>query len=76
VRDGKGETAGRKIIAIYDNGNKLKEINPAILWDLSPSDENADNVNVEIDEQKLHSFVIDAVETSMTQGDTHEHENG
>ena len=76
VRDGKGETAGRKIIAIYDNGSKLKEINPAILWDLSPSDENADNVNVEIDEQKLHSFVIDAVETSMTQGDTHEHENG
>jgi len=62
VRDGKGETAGRKIIAIYDNGSKLKEINPAILWDLSPSDENADNVNVEIDEQKLHPFVIDAVE--------------
>lgn len=36
VKDGKGSVAGKKIIAIYDNGKELKEINPAILWDLVP----------------------------------------
>ncbi len=60
VKDGKGETAGRKIIAIYDMGDKLKEINPAILWDLSPAKEN---INIsEIDEKKALPFVINAVE--------------
>ncbi|MHC1569078.1 MAG: helicase-related protein, partial [Candidatus Syntropharchaeia archaeon] len=40
VTDGKGEIAGRKIVALYDNGARIKEINPAILWDLLPSKEN------------------------------------
>ena len=60
VKDGKGETAGRKIIAIYDNGNELKEINPAILWDLSPAKEALGIT--EIDEKKVLPFVINAVE--------------
>lgn len=60
VKDGKGETAGRKIIAIYDNGNEFKEISPAILWDLSPAERNADST--EINEQRLFPFVIEAVE--------------
>lgn len=40
VTDGKGEIAGRKLIAIYDDGNLLEEINPVILWDLVPVKEN------------------------------------
>lgn len=60
VKDGKGEIAGRKIISIYDDGNELKEINPTILWDLAPTEDEVDSV--EIDEQKVLPFVINAVE--------------
>ncbi|MCD6450224.1 MAG: DUF3883 domain-containing protein, partial [Thermotogaceae bacterium] len=61
VKDGKGEIAGRKIIAIYDNGNgMIKKINPGILWDFSPSEEKVDGV--EVDEQKIRPFVIETVE--------------
>ncbi len=38
VRDGKGNISGKRLLAIYDNGKELKEINPAILWDLVPLD--------------------------------------
>ncbi len=37
VKDGKGKTAGKTLIAIYDDGKELKSINPAILWDLVPA---------------------------------------
>lgn len=36
VKDGKGEVAGRRLIAIYDNGGDVKEVNPAFIWDLVP----------------------------------------
>lgn len=45
VRDGKGEVAGRRIVAIYEafsssgelESGRVREVNPAILWDLLPS---------------------------------------
>lgn len=40
VKDGKGETAGRKLISIYDDCSILEEVNPAILWDLVPAGES------------------------------------
>ena len=40
VKDGKGEIAGKKLLAIYDDGDRLAEVNPAVLWDLVPSDDN------------------------------------
>jgi len=61
VKDGNGETAGRKIIAIYDNGEEFKEINPAILWDFSPADGGVKEATTRIDKEKIMSFVIDAV---------------
>ncbi len=61
VKDGKNNVAGRKIIAIYDNGHEYKEINPTILWDLSPSKEKIE-LNDELDDQKVLSFAIQAVE--------------
>jgi superfamily II DNA or RNA helicase len=39
VKDGKGNIAGENLMAIYDNGKELKEVNPAILWDIIPVDE-------------------------------------
>ncbi|HON73157.1 MAG TPA: DUF3883 domain-containing protein, partial [bacterium] len=61
VKDGNGETAGRKIIAIYDNGEEFEEINPTILWDFSPADGGVKEATVRIDKEKIMSFVIDAV---------------
>ena len=62
VKDGKGEIAGRKILAIYDDGKNLKEINPAILWDLSPFNDMRVNLDDVPDKDKLLPFAIDAVE--------------
>jgi len=60
VRDGRNEIAGRRIIAIYDNGSDLKEVNPAIIWDIVPAQEKVDDVK--LDEGKLLHFAINAVE--------------
>jgi len=62
VKDGKGEIAGRKILAIYDDGNSPEEINPAILWDLSPSSNAGDGSDGVSDKDKLLPFAINAVE--------------
>ncbi|RKX52125.1 MAG: helicase, partial [Thermotoga sp.] len=62
VKDGKGEVAGRRILAIYDDGRELREINPAILWDLSPCGNPNSNLIFPPDENRLLPFVIGAVE--------------
>lgn len=40
INDGKGDIAGKKLIALYDNGREIKELNPSIIWDLIPASEN------------------------------------
>jgi superfamily II DNA or RNA helicase len=60
VMDGKGDVAGRKILAIYDDGKNMREINPAVLWDLSPY--NAYNGSEEISDREILPAVIEAVE--------------
>ena len=37
VTDGNGKIAGKRLFAVYSDGNNIEEINPAILWDLSPA---------------------------------------
>ena len=61
VKDGKGESAGKKIMAVYDNGKELKEISPTILWDLAPSNSN-DLVQINGEKENVQSFVIESVE--------------
>jgi SNF2 family DNA or RNA helicase len=63
VKDGKGEIAGKKIIVIYDDGKNLKEVNPAILWDLKPIEkpENLGNFDKN-SREKVEKFVIASVE--------------
>ena len=39
INDGKGNIAGKKLFAIYDDGKKLKNINPSVIWDFEPIDE-------------------------------------
>jgi hypothetical protein len=61
VKDGKGEIAGKKLISIYDDGNKLEEINPAILWDLIPS-KNDGSIPPFTSREKAEEYAITAVE--------------
>ena len=63
VVDGRGEVAGKKLMAIYDDGKTLREVNPAILWDLLPS--QADRpINVDIDEalRRAQEYAIELIE--------------
>jgi len=60
VMDGREKVAGRKILAIYDDGKNRREINPAVLWDLSPY--NAYNGSEEISDREILPAVIEAVE--------------
>lgn len=62
VKDGKGEIAGRKIFALYDDGNEIKEINPAVLWDLVPDGKEAKLPPISPDEDKLLRFAIQSLE--------------
>ena len=61
VRDGKGSVAGRRIIALYDDGKEIRETNPAILWDLSPYKEKV-GLKEPREEKKVLSFAIKVVE--------------
>lgn len=60
VKDGKGEIAGKKLLTIYQEGEKLSEINPAILWDLVPQ-ENSEPVNINLDKKKVQKYSIELV---------------
>ena len=62
MKDGKGEIAGRKILAIYDDENSLREVNPAILWDLSLFNDARGSFNEVPDKDKPLPFAINAVE--------------
>lgn len=61
VKDGKGEAAGRRLLAILDNGKETKEINPSVLWDLIPSNSNR-KIETEVDRGKAQEFAVDACE--------------
>jgi superfamily II DNA or RNA helicase len=61
VKDGKGDVAGKRLMAIYDDGKELSEVNPAILWDFVPSEDN-EPMRVEITKEKAQGYAINAVE--------------
>ena len=51
VKDGKGAIAGKRLMAFYDDGNKIENVNPAILWDLVPV-ENSTPIKFDIERRK------------------------
>jgi len=61
VNDGKGEVAGRRLIAILDNGQEMKEINPSVLWDLVPSGKKT-LTEIHSDKEKVQKYAMDLVE--------------
>jgi SNF2 family DNA or RNA helicase len=64
VKDGKGQVAGKRLLAIYDNGEEIREVNPAILWDFVPLEEN-EPVKVDISRERAQAHAVRAVEKYM-----------
>jgi len=64
IRDGRGEVAGKKLITIYDNGEILQEVNPAIIWDFVPATESGRNYSVDISNlrEKAEHYAISIIE--------------
>jgi len=61
VKDGKGQVAGKRLMAIYDNGKELNEVNPAILWDFIPSEKN-EPTTIDMTKERAQEYAVDAVE--------------
>ncbi|MCM8810836.1 MAG: DUF3883 domain-containing protein [Candidatus Omnitrophica bacterium] len=59
IKDGKNETAGKRIFAVYqDKNNNYFEINPAILWDLKPEKIIIQKNVLKIDKDDIISYII------------------
>jgi len=64
IKDGKGETAGKRIFSAYQDGrNNFSLINPAIIWDLKPvsaRDEKIENMpgNETVNTGAVLSFIV------------------
>ena len=39
LRDGTGEVAGKRLFAFHENNGHVRQVNPAVLWDLMPATE-------------------------------------
>jgi superfamily II DNA or RNA helicase len=62
VKDGKGQVAGKRLMVIYDaSGKEMNEVNPAILWDFIPKDNN-EPTTVDMSMKRSQEYVIDTVE--------------
>jgi len=61
IKDGKGQIAGKRLMAIYDDGKGLKEINPAIVWDLVPS-KNGECGSSDFNKEDAQKCAVGAVE--------------
>ena len=63
VKDGKGAIAGKRLMAFYDDGNKIENVNPAILWDFVPIENNTPiKLDVEERKRKAIEYAIKGVE--------------
>lgn len=60
VKDGKGNVAGKRLLAIYD-GEELREVNPAVMWDFVPSS-NTSPIKVEMDRERVQEYAMGVVE--------------
>ncbi len=58
IKDGKGETAGKRLFAVFqDSKNNLSFLNSAILWDLKPGATQSPS-DLSTDKDAIVSFVI------------------
>ncbi len=61
VKDGKGDIVGKSLMAIYQDHNGLKEVNPAIIWDFVPK-KNNEKLVVNLNYDQVESYAIHSLE--------------
>jgi superfamily II DNA or RNA helicase len=61
IKDGKGEVAGKRLLALYDDGKQVEEINPSVLWDMVPC-ENGKPQRADVDKGRAQRRAVTAVE--------------
>jgi len=62
VKDGRGNVAGKRLLAIYDNGVELKGVNPAVLWDFVPIDNSSSFTSPIPNKEKALDYAINLIE--------------
>jgi superfamily II DNA or RNA helicase len=62
VKDGRGNVAGKRLLAIYDNGVELKGVNPAVLWDFVPIDNSSTFTSPIPNKEKALDYAINLIE--------------
>lgn len=63
VRDGTGSIVGKRLFAFYDDGRKVVEVSPAILWDLAEGfTTEKEAVNMEELRKRVEDVVIKGLE--------------
>jgi SNF2 family DNA or RNA helicase len=64
VKDGRGNIAGKKIMAIYDNGKEINIVNPSIIWDFIPVDNTTtlESKTLIPDQKRASEYAIELVE--------------
>ncbi len=63
IRDGNGETAGKRLFALYARDDDMKEVPPSLLWDLAEG--TAADRNEALDREGLKSRASEAVIASL-----------
>ena len=65
IKDGTGQTAGKKLFAHYiDNNSNIRQVSPTLIWDLHESDDKEDNMmELEDMKTKVLSDVIQSLES-------------
>lgn len=59
IKDGKNETAGKRLFAVYqDKNGTFSFVNPAILWDLKPEKAPPEISKIPLNKEDVISFVI------------------
>ncbi|MGB9711183.1 MAG: helicase-related protein [Thermodesulfovibrio sp.] len=63
IKDGKRDVAGKKLIALYDDGKQIKELNPSIIWDLVPAKANNQFEILNNKKDQLKDFAYEALKS-------------
>jgi len=62
IKDGLDKVAGKRLFAIYTDGNQTEEVSPTILWDLAEGEGKKESVDVDAIEQQVMKSVLSQME--------------
>ncbi|WP_353684850.1 helicase-related protein [Thermodesulfovibrio sp. 3907-1M] len=65
IKDGKGDIAAKKLIALYEDGDQIRELNPSIIWDLVPAKSKTPIELISIAREKLEDVAFEKLRLYM-----------